>query len=108
MFKESSNPNNTLNLIAKRRNKWMCALKTALAEVKIYGPSGNPDGPPIVSRYTKVPWSTVDADGQHVGEKKPDMDEVLGTRTSRQWQLNDEIAAIRTCVSLSPFADKHS
>ena len=90
----------TLNLIAKRRNKWMCALKTALAEVKIYGPSGNPDAPPTVSRYTKVPWSTVHADGQHGG---PDQDELLGTRTSRQWHLNDEIAVIRTCVYFNSF-----
>jgi hypothetical protein len=105
IFKKSFNP---LNLIVKRRNKWMCALKTALAEVKIYGPNGNPDGPPQVSRYTKVPWSTVHADGEHAGKKDPDPVEVLGTRTSRQWHLNDEIAAIRTCVSLIPFADKHS
>lgn len=95
-------------LIAKRRNKWMCALKTALAEVEIYGPNGNPDGPPKVSRYTKVPWSTVDADGQHVSKKEPDPDEVLDTRTSRQWHLNDEFPVIRTCVYLIPFADKHS
>jgi len=72
---------------AKRRNKWMCALKTALTEVKIHGPSGDPDAPPKVSRYTKVPWSTVHS-------KVADPDEVRGTRTSRQWHINDEIAAI--------------
>lgn len=104
MFK-SSNPN---NLIAKRRNKWMCALKTALAEVKIYGPNGDPDAPPKVSPYTKVPWSTVHADNQHAGEREPDPDEVLGTRPSRQWHLNDEIAAIRKLSFLIPFCDKHS
>ena len=76
----------------------MCALKTALAEVKIYGPSGDPDAPSKVSYYAKVPWATDHADNQHVGEKEPeaDPDEVLGTRTSGQWHLNDEIAAIRT------------
>jgi hypothetical protein len=83
----------------------MCALKTALAEVKIYGPNGDPDAQPKVSRYTKVPWSIVHAGGQHVGEndslQEPDPDEVLGTRTSRQWHLNDEIAA-RTCL-FNPF-----
>ena len=90
---ESFNPN---NLIAKRRNKWMCALKKALAEVKIYGPAGDPDASAKISYYTKVPWSDVHADGEDVGEREPDPDEVLGTRTSRQWHLNDEIAAIRT------------
>lgn len=84
----------------------MCALKTALAEVKIYGPSGDPDASPKVSRYTKVPWSTVHADDQYVGEKEADPDEVLGTRTSRQWHLHDEIAAIRTFFLIT-LADKH-
>ena len=73
----------------------MCALKTVLAEVKIYGPNGDPDAQPKVSRYTQVPWSTVNADGQL--EHDGDPDEMLGARTSRQWHLNDEIAAIRTC-----------
>ncbi|KAJ7901846.1 Mechanosensitive ion channel-domain-containing protein [Mycena olivaceomarginata] len=30
-------------LKAKRRNKWLCALKAALGEVGVYGPSGNPN-----------------------------------------------------------------
>jgi len=72
----------------------MCALKKALAEAKIYGPGGDPNASAKVSYYTKVPWSTVHADGEDVGDKEPDPDEVLGTRTSRQWHLNDEIAAI--------------
>ena len=80
--------------IAKRRNKWICALKTALKEVKIYGPSGDPDAAPV-SRYTKVPWSIIHADDQQVGdEKKTDLDP-HHSQTSR-WQLGDENAAIRT------------
>lgn len=72
----------------------------ALAEVKIYGPSGNPDAPPAVSRYTRVPWSTIHANDQDVGESETDTidrDEVLGTRISRQWHLGD-ITTIRTFI----------
>ncbi|KAF7321301.1 Mechanosensitive ion channel protein [Mycena kentingensis (nom. inval.)] len=32
-------------LKAKRRNKWLCELKAALAELGIYGPDGKPDKP---------------------------------------------------------------
>lgn len=68
-------------VIAKRRNKWLCALKTALAEVKIFGPSGNPHAPPEVSRYTEVPWSIVHASDQRVGENESETtDRVLGTQ----------------------------
>jgi len=57
--------------IAKRRNRWMCALKTALAEVKIYGPKGNPRAPLPVTRYVNVPWDQVqtverEIDKEHV------------------------------------------
>ncbi|KAF7315647.1 Mechanosensitive ion channel protein [Mycena indigotica] len=43
-------------LKAKRRNKWVCQLKAALAECGIYGPSGNPNSEPGTQRYTEVPW----------------------------------------------------
>lgn len=44
-----------------RRNKWICALKTYLAEVKIYGPKGDPDKIPDTGRYTIIPWEEVRA-----------------------------------------------
>lgn len=44
---------------AKRKNKWICALKAALADVKIYGPSGDPNAKPSTSRYTLVPWELI-------------------------------------------------
>ncbi|KAI9511136.1 Mechanosensitive ion channel-domain-containing protein [Russula earlei] len=46
-------------LKATRRNKWICALKTYLAEAKIYGPKGNPAAIPAPTRYTVVPWDEV-------------------------------------------------
>jgi hypothetical protein len=44
------------NAPATRRNKWVCALKTHLAEAKIFGPSGDPDAVPAPTRYMAVPW----------------------------------------------------
>ncbi|KAJ7647318.1 hypothetical protein FB45DRAFT_1100411 [Roridomyces roridus] len=49
-------------LKAKRRNKWLCELKLAMAELGIYGPSGNPNPEPGTQRYTEVPWEEVKAD----------------------------------------------
>ncbi|WVW82398.1 hypothetical protein I302_104405 [Kwoniella bestiolae CBS 10118] len=49
-------------LKVQRRNKWICALKMALADLKIWGPAGagNPDpdaAEPV--QYTLVPWEQV-------------------------------------------------
>jgi len=53
------------SLKAKRKNKWICALKEALADNVIFGPSGDPKQTPITSRYTIVPWELVsEQDGQ--------------------------------------------
>jgi len=47
------------SLKSKRKNKWICALKAALADIKIYGPSGEPNPKPSTSRYTLVPWELI-------------------------------------------------
>jgi hypothetical protein len=41
---------------AKRKNMWICALKGALKECQIYGPSGNPSAPPGIQHVTMVPY----------------------------------------------------
>lgn len=46
-------------LKTKRRNKWVCALKTAMAELQIYGSKGNPSSKPGPTKYTQVPWEEV-------------------------------------------------
>lgn len=51
-------------LKTQRRTKWICALKTAMAELEIYGPGGAGDpapGAPDPVQYTKVPWDEVKA-----------------------------------------------
>ncbi|KAF9654005.1 hypothetical protein BDM02DRAFT_3086356 [Thelephora ganbajun] len=46
-------------LKAKRKNRWICALKAALADNKIYGPGGNPNATPPPSRHALVPWELI-------------------------------------------------
>lgn len=52
---------------AKRKNKWICALKDALAELRIYGPAGNPSPKPSTSRYTLVPWELISEEDRAKG-----------------------------------------
>ncbi|KAL1942695.1 hypothetical protein VTO73DRAFT_4935 [Trametes versicolor] len=46
-------------LRAQRRNKWICALKTSMEKVKIFGPAGDPNAPSGPSKYTLVPYEEV-------------------------------------------------
>ncbi|KII92920.1 hypothetical protein PLICRDRAFT_103857 [Plicaturopsis crispa FD-325 SS-3] len=59
---------------AKRRNKWICALKIALAECHIFGPKGDPDKTPDPKRYTLVPWDQVEAKAQKAMLEKVDVE----------------------------------
>ncbi|KAJ7045534.1 Mechanosensitive ion channel-domain-containing protein [Mycena alexandri] len=69
-------------LKAKRRNKWLCALKGALAELGIYGPSGNPNADPGTQRYTEVPWHEFNDKVKHNQEKAAE------TTPAGGWQLS--------------------
>lgn len=81
--------------IAKRRNKWICALKAALADTSIYGSKGNPGAPPDVARYTKVPWDTIQADAP--AEPEPTHIPAGG------WRLSDNNAVLRKCYHPKDF-----
>ncbi|KAG8835307.1 hypothetical protein FRC17_004089 [Serendipita sp. 399] len=48
-------------LKVQRRNKWICALKVALKETKVFGPAGDPSAPPDPKEYTQIPWDEVKA-----------------------------------------------
>jgi len=77
-------------LKARRRNKWICALKTALAELNIYGPKGNPDALPTTTRYTKVPYDEIKAK-----ERRAAQDALQSPGQPAQgWQLADNNAVI--------------
>ncbi|GLB37046.1 putative mechanosensitive ion channel [Lyophyllum shimeji] len=77
-------------LKSKRRNKWICALKTALAELHIYGPKGDPDAVPDPTRYTKVPYEEVKAKERRAAQNHPQSQ----ARPSHGWQLADSNAVI--------------
>jgi hypothetical protein len=81
-------------LKAKRRNMWICALKTALAELKIYGPSGDPSSDPGPQRVTMVPWETVQTKQESVDEKKPGRSIQEPNIPRGKWQLSDKNALV--------------
>lgn len=86
---------------AKRRNKWICALKQALAEVMVYGPTGDPNPPPAVTRYTQVPWDTVLYEDQKGAAEKGAEKDTGAPRSplAGSWALRDKNAVIRMCIS---------
>lgn len=79
-------------LKAKRRNKWICALKSALAEVKIYGPSGDPNAESGPTKYTEVPWKDVQEQERRAAREKGH--EVETPVPAGGWRLADKNAAL--------------
>ncbi|KIK67405.1 hypothetical protein GYMLUDRAFT_156530 [Collybiopsis luxurians FD-317 M1] len=78
-------------LKAKRRNKWVCALKQALAEVGIYGPTGNPGAVAAPKRYTEVPWEEVKQDeAKHPPARPKSMPAPAGG-----WRLSEQNPSLR-------------
>jgi len=81
-------------LKAKRRNKWICALKTILGELKIYGPSGDPNPAPGVKRYTQIPWQDILAEERKAALEKQPSVPAEGFGPPEGWKLSDKNAAI--------------
>ncbi|EMD37930.1 hypothetical protein CERSUDRAFT_49967 [Gelatoporia subvermispora B] len=87
-------------LKATRRNKWICALKSAMEKIKIFGPEGNPHAVSSPKRYTLVPWEQVqqgekdaqDAEHHHAPHASSSMREIL--IPSGSWRLTDNNAAL--------------
>ena len=88
------NPNsNCVDLersLVKRRNKWVCALKTALAELEIYGPTGNPDAEPAPKLYTQIPWGEVQAMKEEQRRKKEAESHSRPFTQKREYSLTDK------------------
>ncbi|KAL0576656.1 hypothetical protein V5O48_005316 [Marasmius crinis-equi] len=76
-------------LKAKRRNRWICQLKTTLADLGIYGPSGNPDATPSPKRYTEVPWPEV-KESDEAKQPRP----ISTQAPPAGWRLSDSNAAM--------------
>jgi small-conductance mechanosensitive channel len=81
------------SLRVKRRNKWLCALKAILAEVKIYGPKGDPDALPPPKRCTQIPWDLVKEEDEQAAQKKAS-DEHEDAFGGVEWRLSGRNASI--------------
>ncbi|KAJ7218050.1 Mechanosensitive ion channel-domain-containing protein [Mycena pura] len=79
-------------LKAKRRNKWLCALKAALAEDGIYGPAGNPNAGPSTQRYTEVPWQEAKAESDKAKQRQENTTD--GSTPAGGWRLSGQNAVI--------------
>jgi len=84
------------NDTVRRRNKWLCALKTNLAELKVYGPSGNPNVPPSVDRYTEVPWEVIERKDREADEQEmlKLLEEEERRKAGHSWKLGDKNAVL--------------
>jgi hypothetical protein len=88
----------TYRHVVQRRNKWICALKKALGEAKIFGPGGDPNAKPEPTRYTQVPWEDVQAEEKKAAKHTDPLQPVH----TQDWSLFDKNAAIgASCTCLS-------
>lgn len=79
-------------LKTQRRNKWICALKVAMAELQIYGPgeAGNPaPAPAPPAEYTLVPYEELKAKAA-AAEKEKEAEEAK-TKAAAQAQRDSGI-----------------
>ncbi|KAF8608825.1 hypothetical protein BDV93DRAFT_518874 [Ceratobasidium sp. AG-I] len=80
------------SLKTKRRNKWVCALKTAMADLQIFGSKGNPSSKPGPAKYTQVPWEEV-KESERTTMPEPQVP--LEPRIPRgEWSFTDQDAMI--------------
>lgn len=86
----------------KRRNKWICALKTSLAELKIYGPKGDPGAEAGPTMFTQIPWEEVRAKKEQEQEKKktPPHPSVEPAIPKTDFNLMDRHAAVGELMNL--------
>ncbi|PCH43751.1 hypothetical protein WOLCODRAFT_104096 [Wolfiporia cocos MD-104 SS10] len=85
-------------LTATRRNKWISALKEAMAKAKVFGPAGDPDAIPAPERRTVVPWEKVDEeDHKKLADIAKDKESTSGKDSqmpAQNWNLTDQEAVI--------------
>ena len=91
-------------LKAQRRNKWVCALKSSLAKLRIFGPAGDPHAGagPAVQKYTQVPYEDVlrqeQAEARHAPHPSGGSDAELRIPKA-DWTFADQNSAIGACCS---------
>lgn len=90
--------------VARRRNKWICALKAALADVKVFGTKGNPKAVRHPDQHTIVPWEEVKAE-QEAKEKDGQQEKADASDTPKMpaggWKLLEDNDLIRAYLFAS-------
>ncbi|KAJ7462327.1 Mechanosensitive ion channel-domain-containing protein [Mycena galericulata] len=87
---------------AKRRNKWLCALKANLKELQIYGPSGNSNAEPGTQRYTEVPWQEFQDEVKKAQNSQGKT--TVGPTPTGGWRLSGNDAVVVTIFSVTPMS----
>ncbi|KAG8747158.1 hypothetical protein FRC10_002207 [Ceratobasidium sp. 414] len=80
-------------LKTKRRNKWICALKTSMAELKIFGSKGDPSAKAPLTKYTQMPWEEFKA-SERTEMPTPDAAEREPRIPRGEWSFTDQDAII--------------
>ncbi|KAI0645507.1 Mechanosensitive ion channel-domain-containing protein [Trametes meyenii] len=83
-------------LKAQRRNKWICALKTSMDKVKIFGPDGDPKAAAGTTKYTLVPYEEFlrkEHETAHLEPERPGGMQELRIPTAA-WAFADQNSAI--------------
>ena len=83
----------------KRRNKWICALKTSLAELKIFGPSGDPGAEKPPKAYTQIPWDEV----KRMEEEKKRREAGRQSFVKTEYDLADRTAVASELLIPQPY-----
>ncbi|KAF8313471.1 hypothetical protein DL93DRAFT_2081192 [Clavulina sp. PMI_390] len=83
-------------LKAQRRNKWICELKIALRELKIFGPSGDPNAAAGPQQVTMVPYVP----------PEPAAAPTPPAYDNRQYNLSDSHAALLNQGTSNIFGDE--
>ena len=90
-------------LKAQRRNKWICALKSSLTKLHIYGPGGDPSPHSGPTKYTIVPYEEVlrqEEEAKHARQPTTGTAEMQIPRSD--WTFADQNSAIGTCFRSFP------
>lgn len=74
-----------------------------MAELKIYGPAGDPNAAPVVNRYTKVPYDELKQQEEAAKERKEveDHEESRKLKVGEEWKLGDKDAVLSTFFGIS-------
>ncbi|GAA98077.1 uncharacterized protein L969DRAFT_16135 [Mixia osmundae IAM 14324] len=87
-------------LHAQRRNKWICALKISLNELRIFGPAGDPDAaadPTLIKLLSNEPSPTYDSGSvSSSGKEKAPMSPLGQTRSNESNASKATLGDIRT------------